>query len=539
MDIYLGIDFGAENIMVSYKTKKDDTIKMVYFNDKPYIKNYYALANNKQEYFGQEAQDIYLDSLDENNNILFISKYKQDLVKSTSSIDKEKYKSLSPQKVMIKMLRYVKKEFEKKFELEENTTVNIISSVITIPILWKLDATVIQMYKLAMQEVGFKNFRIEAEPVAAAANVITLTRDKYKLFGLQNAPQSGDNILLIDIGASTLDVNLCKYENPIKTIVGEGNEYAGNYLDALLCHYKESIDLEELLKFSNTYFEDIHDIKRLKEDSRGLHRFAKRNPADGANITKASKQYIEEITNSIVEIITNNFEESIEYFVICGGMSQYNYDDFLKNFALSLKEKLPKRLKNTIFFNNYSEFNNDFLHKTIVNGAAMLAADPKLVTKNLPYHVGMIVNTKIRGEIEQQRKRHPIVLLQKGIPLKETSQKYSLRENLLKHGHIKNESDKLTTENFEKIKVFLANTEKDLEKFVLENKETQNMKLEIKHGYKNKKDIEQISVDALCYIDKDGIVNIDIVDIHNDNEIIANGKFEKFTDVEQSLEVRI
>ena len=540
-NIYLGIDFGAENIMLSYKTDDDEAITTLQFNNQPYFKNYYAKDRKSgKEYFGSEAYDFYFDSLDggSGDNVVFISRYKQDLVKSKEELD-AKYTDTTPQEVLIKMLGHIKKEIEDYFA-KNDTAVEIKNSVITIPVIWKLDTTVIQLYKLAMEEVGFKNFRIEAEPVAAAANVITLTRDKYKLFDLKHPPQEGDTILLVDIGASTLDVNLCKYANPITAIIGNGNEYAGNYLDALLCSYKNDLNLEELQRYDNRYIEELDEIKALKETPRALNRYIKKNPQDEKKIVSASDRYVQTITKSIEEIIDKEFDEKIDYFVVCGGMSRYSFNNFLKDIADKLKRSMPQKLKNTIFFNENKSFNDDFLHKTIVNGAAMLAKNPELVTKNLPYYMGIIVNVGQGGSIKQ-RKRMPVVLLEKGLPIKKSSKKISLIDRLKKQKVI-SVSYALKTEAFthpnQPIEIFTASHEKEIKSFESKDTKTQTIKFQLTQNYRNRKDIDTICVDALSYIDENGIIRIDIIDESN-NKVMAEGKFDKFADMEENFELRI
>lgn len=546
-DIYLGIDFGAENIMLSYKTDDNDFIEIVNFSDKPYIKNYYAIDKDKKEYFGIEAQEVYLDLLDEDEEMVFISKYKQDLTKTKDELE-DKYDAIKPQELLVKMLRYIKKELENSFE-KNNTPINIKNTVITIPIRWKHDGTtIIEVYRLAMQTVGFKNFRIEAEPVAAAANVITLTQEKYKLFGLENPPQIGDNILIVDIGASTLDVNLCKYGNPINAVIGDGNEYAGNYLDALICSYKDGLPLDELKKFDNRYFEDLYEVKSLKEDGSKLRRYVKKNKKDGEKIKHASSLYVDDVSKTVVDIIENKFNEQIDYFVICGGMSQYKFDNFLKNIAQRLKDRLPNKLKNTIFFNDYKEFNQDFLHKTIVNGASMLSYDSELVTRNLPFYLGMIVRQKIKKKDIVDTTRHPIVLINKGTPIKKSNQQYSLIDKLIKKGilnkdQLKKGASTLRTESFtnsyEPIEIFMAENEIDIERYKSKDKKTQTLKFELADEFKDKKGIDKMSVDVKCHIDKDGIVHFEIVNFANSNTLVAKGKLDKFSDIENNLDLRI
>jgi len=540
-NIYLGIDFGAENIMLSYKTDEDEAITTLHFNNQPYFKNYYAKdANTGKEYFGSEAYDFYFDAFEDgkSDDVVFISRYKQDLAKSKKELE-SKYKRITPQEVLVKVLRQIKTEVRDYFA-KNDTVIEIKNCVITIPIIWKLDITVIQLYKLAMEEVGFKNFRIEAEPIAAAANVITLTRDKYRLFNLKHPPQEGDTILLVDIGASTLDVNLCKYVNPISAIIGDGNKYAGNYLDALLCSSKNSIELQELLNFDNRYIEEIDEIKTLKETPRGFSRHIRKTPQDAQKIEEASQRYVETITQSIAEIIDKDFNEKIDYFVVCGGMSRYSFNDFLKNITIELKAKMPAKLKDTVFFNENKSFNDDFLHKTIVNGAAMLAKDPELVTKNLPYYMGIVVNMG-QGDNIQKRKRVPVILLEKGLPIKKSSKKVGLIDRLKKSGII-NGSYRLTTTAFTKpdepIEIFTASHETEIKNFASKKTKTQTIQFQLTPKYKTNKKTDQILMDVLSYIDENGIIHIDIIN-EKDKDVVAEGKFDKFADMAEKLELRI
>jgi len=552
MDIYLGIDFGAENIMVSYKIDDNSQIYNIEFNGKNHLKNCYAFTNN-EEYFGDDAIDKFLES-NNTNEFVFIDKYKQDLVKTDEKIDKNKYEKLRPKQILIKMLTHIKNETEN--HLRTNRKIedfNLTNSVITIPVAWKLKPDIIEVYKIAMQKAGFKKFQIESEPVAAAADIISTSITNYESIGLEKAPQASDTILLVDIGSSTLDVNLCTYSKPIRTEVGNGNEFAGNYFDALVCSKSKKTFLEKLLSFRNEYFDELLDFKDIKESPRKIAKELRQNTPLGKEIKTATTKYIDTVATSIQKIVqelirTSNHEQ-IDYFVVCGGMSQYDGENFLERLFQKSQKLLPYVLNKTILINKNNK-SKSLLYEAIVHGATLLAKDPQLVTKNIPYHLGIIVKTEEGTETERNTTRNPIVLLKKGTPLKYTTQKYSLRDRLVEVGLINNASTStkghstshLRTEMFtdkkEAIEIFLADTDEDQGKYNFKNSPTEIIDFDLTDDY-DKESVKDLDIDILFYIDKNNIINFDIVDFQNEQSLIAKGKFQKFIEAEKTLNIRI
>ena len=108
MDIYLGIDFGAENIMVSYRDNTNIN-KVIDLGDqagKLYMKNYFALdAKSSTKYYGKNAKDEYR----KNNEIIFFSRYKQDLIKEESSLSSYYIRNkITPSMILKEMMIYLK-----------------------------------------------------------------------------------------------------------------------------------------------------------------------------------------------------------------------------------------------------------------------------------------------------------------------------------------------------------------------------------------------------------------------------------------------
>jgi hypothetical protein len=544
MDIYLGIDFGAENIMVSYKVDDNSEIYDLEFNGKNHLKNCYALRD-KEEYFGDEAIDEFLE-FNNTNGFVFIDKYKQDLIKTDEKIDKSKYEKLKPKQILVKMLTRIKSEIENHLKTNRKIeNFNLANTVITIPVAWKLKPDIIQVYKLAMQQAGFKKFQIESEPVAAAADIISTSVTNYESLGLEKAPEVSDTILLVDIGASTLDVNLCTYAKPICTEVGNGNEFAGNYFDALVCSKSKKSFLDKLLSFRNEYFDELLDFKDIKESPRKIAKELRNNTPLGKEIKIATSKYIDTVAKSIQkivqEIIRNSVHKQIDYFVVCGGMSQYNGENFLERLFQKSQELSPEIFENTILINKNNK-SKSLLYEAIVHGATLLAKEPQLVTKNLPYHLGIIIITEEETSTEKNVTRNPVVLLKKGTPLKHTTEKYSLRDSLIEIGLIKNLSSRLRTEMFtnkkEPIEIFLADTDEEIDKFRFGDSPTEIIDFILTNNY-DKEMVKDLNLDMLFYIDKNNIINFDIVDIRNEKSLVAKGKFQKFIEVEKTLDIRI
>jgi len=129
----------------------------------------------------------------------------------------------TPQEISSHILSKLKKDIEKKFDLDYRQE---IEAVITVP------ANFTNNQKNATKEAGniagFKVIRIINEPTSAAL-----------CYGMNEKVEEGDYILFFDFGGGTLDISILQFfEESFIVISSVGNQrLGGNDLDNVLLNY--------------------------------------------------------------------------------------------------------------------------------------------------------------------------------------------------------------------------------------------------------------------------------------------------------------
>lgn len=213
--------------------------------------------------------------------------------------------------------------------------------------------------------------------------------------------------MIVDIGASTTDVSICKFSSPIITYEGAMGIYAGNYCDAMIAAKAFNIDIMDLLNNPKEFTDLLKDAKDIKEtkDQRKIEKKQLIFHYNEQQIT-ITNQFMTEITDKFIDDIfeiikksIDKFEElqtakaTIHHFLICGGMGSYNFGNFKKKLFNKCKNEYQVIFKNCMILEDPGK---TVLSDSISLGAAMLAKDQSLVVENLNYDVGIVA--KVRNQ---------------------------------------------------------------------------------------------------------------------------------------------
>ena len=191
------------NYIVGEDAKKESNSKYIIYEIKRLMGKRYSEVENKIEFLK------YKD---------FIQKGEND--KINIKIYNEIY---TPQEISSHILSKLKKDIEKKFDLDYRQE---IEAVITVP------ANFTNNQKNATKEAGniagFKVIRIINEPTSAAL-----------CYGMNEKVEEGDYILFFDFGGGTLDISILQFfEESFIVISSVGNQrLGGNDLDNVLLNY--------------------------------------------------------------------------------------------------------------------------------------------------------------------------------------------------------------------------------------------------------------------------------------------------------------
>ena len=341
MKFYLGIDFGAENIMVSYIKEGDEgRANITFAGNSEILKNYYAIDNSGKEFFGKEAYNIYFDNP---KNVQLYTRYKQDLTKVAEQLPSS-YQRAYPRDILERMLLYIYNysiDYIKR-ELRFND-VELERTVVTVPIGWEHDFSLRSIYSDAIKKAGFKNFRIVAEPIAAASALISSLKDHNP----ELAPKENDVILVVDMGASTLDISFIINKTPLEAKKGNNSFLAGNYCDALIAEKVIGKNVNEIMQNQRAYFDELIECQEFKEETIGDSRKFGKFKKDGHEINKTILRLedIERITHlmvdqtiaTILETIEKQRLKKIHHIIVCGGMCNFKRTGFLDKLYESLK----------------------------------------------------------------------------------------------------------------------------------------------------------------------------------------------------------
>lgn len=237
-ELTCGLDFGTSNSILSLTDKK--TRKEVFsYSDSSIL--YFPETNDMVYYVGKEAHDKYIEE-----------EMKGRLLKSVKTLlRQDKFlhtwvcgKKLTPDQLATCIIRYLKDKAE-AFVGAEITDV-----VLGRPAIFSDDAikenTAVNRLILAAQNAGFKNIKLQLEPIAAA-------------FSYEQSLTHSENVLVADFGGGTSDFTIMNLspdkihkQNRTDDIIAHGGVYIGGDLfDSEVMWYKVTPHLGRGVKYQS------------------------------------------------------------------------------------------------------------------------------------------------------------------------------------------------------------------------------------------------------------------------------------------------
>lgn len=237
-DLTCGLDFGTSNSIISLTDTK--TRKEVFsYSDSSIL--YFPETNDMVYYIGKEAHNKYIEE-----------EMKGRLLKSVKTLlRQEKFQStwiygkcLTPDELVTCIISYLKEKAE-KFVGEEITDV-----VLGRPALFsediKKENLAVSRLILAAKNAGFKNIKLQLEPIAAA-------------FSYEQTLTHSENVLVADFGGGTSDFTIMNLSPDKRTkqdrkddIIAHGGVYIGGDLfDSEIMWYKVTPHLGRGVKYQS------------------------------------------------------------------------------------------------------------------------------------------------------------------------------------------------------------------------------------------------------------------------------------------------
>lgn len=237
-ELTCGLDFGTSNSILSLTDKK--TRKEVFsYSDSSIL--YFPETNDMVYYVGKEAHDKYIEE-----------EMKGRLLKSVKTLlRQDKFlhtwvcgKKLTPDQLATCIIRYLKDKAE-AFVGAEITDV-----VLGRPAIFSDDEikenTAVNRLILAAQNAGFKNIKLQLEPIAAA-------------FSYEQSLTHSENVLVADFGGGTSDFTIMNLspdkihkQNRTDDIIAHGGVYIGGDLfDSEVMWYKVTPHLGRGVKYQS------------------------------------------------------------------------------------------------------------------------------------------------------------------------------------------------------------------------------------------------------------------------------------------------
>lgn len=396
--IDIGIDFGAENIVIvaiGYDNKGRKDYKLITFENNFSIKNYIGEKENNEFDIGSNPKLSYAHSNIDKSYKWVEGRYKTYLsVKSSEEIS-EKAKNL-----ISKGLNLVIEKIE-KFDFSPFFQGKLRNLCVGIPQDW--DTSQKNIYLNALSAWKHGEVMLLSEPIAA-----TITAINKSVKDL-----SDKNIMILDIGASTLDIAFSKYtnENDIHIFdITKRIDTAGHYLDIIITafalandinknakyHILPRIDIIKLRKVEDfinyilnnqsNYSSLLLEVESIKENNlTEIIKFNKKKLIDTNTLNpliinkaiydEALNYYVKKISKEINETILNfqNKNNSEIYPLLCGGIA------ILAGFEKKLKESIS--YGNNLISVSDSSYNR--IDITIALGLAYFAQDKSIITKKL------------------------------------------------------------------------------------------------------------------------------------------------------------
>lgn len=396
--IDIGIDFGAENIVIvaiGYDNKGRKDYKLITFENNFSIKNYIGEKENNELDIGFNPKLSYAHS-----NLDKSYKWVEGRYKTYLSVNKNDEILEKARDLLEKGLKLVMEKVE-SFDYSPFFQGSLRNLSVGIPQDWNLTQKNIYLNILSAWKHGEVN--LLSEPVAA-----TITAINKSITDL-----SGKNIMILDIGASTLDIAFSKYfEDNTLNIYNTTKriDKAGHYFDIILSSFALSSDINKQAKYhilprldilklrkvddyinyilnnQNKYSSLLLEIESIKENNLSeIIKFNKKKLIDTNTLNpliinksiyeEALNYYVLKIAkeiNTTVELFKNNEDNEI-YPLLCGGISA------LFGFEKKLKENISYG-KNLI---SVSDSSYNKIDITIALGLAYYAQDKSIISKKL------------------------------------------------------------------------------------------------------------------------------------------------------------
>jgi len=254
----IGIDFGTSTSVVrvmSYQDGKPATsihaVDYVHFNNKACVPTVVFSAEDGQTYFGYEAESIAFEGTLHSN-------FKMNLLSAD--------KFLSAETLTRQFFLYLYRIYneQRSFFAECNEELTFISYPAKWPVsLRKLLITI-------AEAAGFQNVTGVDEPTAALQSVLVYEQERLRFNAMDVC-----HLLMIDMGAGTTDLVLCRYapfdENPITLLSvwpsdNINTSFGGSEIDAALCaHLKTYLNNCGFLNTQNFEKKYLDKCKVWKE----------------------------------------------------------------------------------------------------------------------------------------------------------------------------------------------------------------------------------------------------------------------------------
>lgn len=397
--IDIGIDFGAENIVIvaiGYDNKGRKDYKLISFDNNFSIKNYIGEKENNELDIGFNPKLSYA-----HNNFDKSYKWVEGRYKSYLSIETDNEIINKAQGLIEKGLKLVLEKIE-NFDYSPFFQGTLRNITVGIPQSWDINKKKLYFDILSIWKYG--EVSLLSEPIAA-----TITAINRSIVDLSDKP-----IMILDIGASTLDIAFSRYTKSNNIIIyntGKRIDKAGHFFDIVFASFALFSDINKQAKYhilpridilklrkpedyinyilanQSKYSSLLLEIESIKENNLAeIIKFNKKKLIDTNTLNplvinkaiydEALNYYVRTITKEINNVIDDFEKETGENSVnplICGGIAS------LSGFEKKLKENI-KYGENII---SVADSNFNKIDITIALGLAYFAQDKTIISKKL------------------------------------------------------------------------------------------------------------------------------------------------------------
>lgn len=359
----IGIDFGTSTSVIKIKTYKDnepmDAKEMadyVRFDNKDTLPTLVYTTVDGRYLVGYEAENAAVRGVLHQN-------FKLDLISTDRSIQEE---AIQYTEIFLKYLCDTYNEQKNYFPTCDTET-----TYISYPAKWSDELR--EIMTNLVQKVGFKNVNGLDEPTAAIHTVMVQESSKLSLNSNNSA-----NILMIDMGAGTTDLVLCRYtpnsEQQISIIntwpkADSSCLFGGREIDEVLCEYVKAhlvnCGLPNTKNFKEKYLDKCKawketNISPVFKDKNGVVRYCgfvdtliamldvdiEFPPLPRDSFEDMLRDYITQFTKMINDCLDDvGFShDNLDYVILTGGHSQWYFtNEILDGSLLKFgRVELPK-----------------------------------------------------------------------------------------------------------------------------------------------------------------------------------------------------